>query len=620
MLLTPAMSTPSHAQGYTTGQPIVGNSTNVLASSPLFLDATQFPGAPDVCAQIDAAFTAAGTAGISTVDGRGFPTAATCSPTNANATFSHATGGSTLLLGKITLTLGTGGTAGTPAWTIPNMVRVRGVSPALTIIQADNTGCTNPNSTTCTNWVVRFGTISSVSLSGTGNHWVTLTMSAQPSNTPVAGELAQVQSTSPGPVFDSNWGMFRICASGNPNNNGGCPGNPTTTTIGFYNSAAVNTSNGGSVFFGTPLIAFGKGAVAQALSPINANQVVLENVAVFCNSIPGCIGVQNVAAQEQSSMLWVTARGSSFANFDIHNGGSSGAGNSGPYVGLYSITQGSTGDLCNKGTIGMYVAESATRSILGATVTANSCTFAGYNPKVPPVTGTPTSQPAAGVMIEGSTANIPFEQFHVEQFDTGIEIGQNLPTKGVHVNGMVGASNVLYCVDVSNNFSTTGANQTGALIIERINIGSTSTPCAQATIRDNIRGNVIVSPVVSLYAWDNNTSVNLLSTDGSIPTLLGGGLAIGTGTTLARYARYAVTESPAAVAANTCAAQSFNNITGIVTGDILIGVHKPTEQAGLSVTPGHVTATNTATVNFCNNTAAVITPTASQTYNFVVVQ
>jgi hypothetical protein len=88
---------------------------------------------------------------------------------------------------------------------------------------------------------------------------------------------------------------------------------------------------------------------------------------------------------------------------------------------------------------------------------------------------------------------------------------------------------------------------------------------------------------------------------------------------LLRYGRYTATLSPASVAANTCAAQSFT-VTGLLASDILIGVNKPTEQAGLSATPGHVTGANTATINFCNNTAASITPTASETYNFVVVQ
>ena len=91
------------------------------------------------------------------------------------------------------------------------------------------------------------------------------------------------------------------------------------------------------------------------------------------------------------------------------------------------------------------------------------------------------------------------------------------------------------------------------------------------------------------------------------------------GTTLTRYARYAVTLSPAAVGANTCAAQSFT-VTGLAAGDILIAVSKPTEQAGLSALPGHVSAANTATVNFCNHTAGSITPTASESYNFVAVQ
>lgn len=96
-------------------------------------------------------------------------------------------------------------------------------------------------------------------------------------------------------------------------------------------------------------------------------------------------------------------------------------------------------------------------------------------------------------------------------------------------------------------------------------------------------------------------------------------IKVGTGTVLTRYSRYNGVFNPASVAANTCAAQSFT-VTGVVVGDILIAANKPTEQAGLSVTPGHVTGTNAATMNFCNNTASPITPTAAETYNLVVVQ
>ena len=94
---------------------------------------------------------------------------------------------------------------------------------------------------------------------------------------------------------------------------------------------------------------------------------------------------------------------------------------------------------------------------------------------------------------------------------------------------------------------------------------------------------------------------------------------IGGGTTLTKYSRFSVSLTPVAVAANTCAAQSFT-VTGIAAADILIAVSKPTEQAGLSAGLGHVTGANTATINFCNNTAAPITPTAAETYQFVAVQ
>jgi hypothetical protein len=96
-------------------------------------------------------------------------------------------------------------------------------------------------------------------------------------------------------------------------------------------------------------------------------------------------------------------------------------------------------------------------------------------------------------------------------------------------------------------------------------------------------------------------------------------VSVGGGTSLTRYARFAVALTPAAVAANTCVAQSFT-VTGVLAGDFLIGTSKPTEQAGLSVDNGHVSAANTATLNFCNNTAASITPTAAELYQFVVVE
>jgi hypothetical protein len=98
-----------------------------------------------------------------------------------------------------------------------------------------------------------------------------------------------------------------------------------------------------------------------------------------------------------------------------------------------------------------------------------------------------------------------------------------------------------------------------------------------------------------------------------------GGLSIGRGTILTKYARYIATLSPARVGAKTCTAQNFT-VNGIEPLDVLIGVSKPTDQAGLSITPGHVAGANTVTVNFCNNTGLPIMPRESEIYSFVVVQ
>jgi hypothetical protein len=90
-------------------------------------------------------------------------------------------------------------------------------------------------------------------------------------------------------------------------------------------------------------------------------------------------------------------------------------------------------------------------------------------------------------------------------------------------------------------------------------------------------------------------------------------------TPLSRYAKYTATLSPSAVAANTCAAQSVT-VTGVQANDIVIKAQKPTEQTGLALIGGRVTAANTVALDYCNVTSASITPTADEAYTFVVMQ
>ena len=92
-----------------------------------------------------------------------------------------------------------------------------------------------------------------------------------------------------------------------------------------------------------------------------------------------------------------------------------------------------------------------------------------------------------------------------------------------------------------------------------------------------------------------------------------------TGTAAAsKLAKFSATLSPAAVAANTCAEQTFT-VTGVETGDV-VTVNKPTAQAGLGIGGVRASAANQVGVTFCNNTAGSITPTASQVYTFGAIQ
>lgn len=74
------------------------------------------------------------------------------------------------------------------------------------------------------------------------------------------------------------------------------------------------------------------------------------------------------------------------------------------------------------------------------------------------------------------------------------------------------------------------------------------------------------------------------------------------------------TLSPAEVAINTTAEQTFT-VPGLrLTTDMIAGISKPTAQAGLGIVGARVTANDTIGITFANVTAGAITPTASQVY------
>lgn len=76
--------------------------------------------------------------------------------------------------------------------------------------------------------------------------------------------------------------------------------------------------------------------------------------------------------------------------------------------------------------------------------------------------------------------------------------------------------------------------------------------------------------------------------------------------------RFPITISPAQVAANTTAEQTFT-APGVRVGDVVY-VSKPTAQAGLGIVNVRASARDQVGITFANNTASPITPTAAEAY------
>lgn len=85
---------------------------------------------------------------------------------------------------------------------------------------------------------------------------------------------------------------------------------------------------------------------------------------------------------------------------------------------------------------------------------------------------------------------------------------------------------------------------------------------------------------------------------------------------LVKQAVISVALSPAEVAANTSAEQTFT-VNGLAVGDH-VAINKPTAQAGLGIVGARVSAANTLAITFGNFTGAGITPTAGEKYAVLV--
>jgi hypothetical protein len=86
--------------------------------------------------------------------------------------------------------------------------------------------------------------------------------------------------------------------------------------------------------------------------------------------------------------------------------------------------------------------------------------------------------------------------------------------------------------------------------------------------------------------------------------------------TSANLTIWTTTQTPTSIDPNTSAERTIT-VTGVLATDMVAVVNKPTSQAGLLVGTARVSAADTIRLTFGNDTAATITPTATQDYKII---
>lgn len=113
---------------------------------------------------------------------------------------------------------------------------------------------------------------------------------------------------------------------------------------------------------------------------------------------------------------------------------------------------------------------------------------------------------------------------------------------------------------------------------------------------------------------DANGNLQLVAATGTVLTPL---LQVGGGTSISKIRTYAASLTPAAVAANTSAEETFT-VAGLTTAD-KVTVNGPAPTAGTGIVNARVSAADTLALTFGNFTAGSLTPT-SGTYLIVAVR
>lgn len=521
------------------GLPVVGAGGTSQASSQMLIDATLFGSGIDMCGAIKAACVQLGLTNYpkgATIDARGYTGNQVCSASTATTMLNGCVTGTNhnggkLLLGNVNLyidgpvpplisyTDGSSG-VGTPAIIIPSMFwGIEGISRGATA-NGTNAGlgtfispCPTTNPPTGCNptthpFPVRSFQISSNTVSG--NTMTIVLTTSPPSGSFYPAELVMVKGATP---FSEN-GTYKLQSF-----SGG------TLTVTVPTGTGTCTGGCGTLILGTPILGF-----ANTNKPYNDASCFtaglcsgfgehIKNLGFNCQQLDGCIGWQNLYAQEESGADTFLVSYYTFVGVDIHGGPKNGTQNFGPVLNA-EIYTGMNNTACGVGTTGLYLGDSQMRGLNGWTIN-NSSESSG---NMPACNNTPT----AAILFDAPNTEVI--NGHCEGFLNCILMGANNAPGSP--SGSIGASSqkvsavaggpscpsTCNVVHISNNY----LNNSDYLIQNIRRNGFTN------NIRDEVNGFSVGNaaahndPFTALYSWAsgvNNTPstsiTNILTTDPS---------------------------------------------------------------------------------------------------------
>lgn len=445
---------------------------------------------------------------------------------------------------------GNGSNYGTPCIMVPWGSQIVGTTPRA----AQFLPCNGSPCPIGTNFPQRSFGISKISLSGTGNTTMTVTVSStlNPSGGPLAstpqniytGELVAITGAPTPTGFPYNLNVLRVVQSpiGTPNNTFTVSVPYQTGTSGTIcqPSGGPTTCGTATAYLVTPLIGFGyqnnnisTGACLTTAPPsphqyncayepvrVGKNQsfaMRLIDLAFDLGGYEGAVAVQNLNGGEQSGMDTIYCKHVATGCVQVGQG----ANESGPYDNIYAQTLVPGGAAYTQpATFGIY----------------NGAADAGFHRFSVVLSGT-TSEPTAAVYDDGSNVVFDGEPHNEGTVDT-IDLAPDNAVAGVTVNGIVGppctnaGTNLVHILN--DGFTPPPpiiSGSTFSALTQQPAVGACgSTPGSVNAVADDIHSNNVVDQFLSRYEFDNGgnpVSGATLQSNTGITIINGSGLTSG---------------------------------------------------------------------------------------------